>query len=50
MNSKEGKSGRMATYNIDIYIKNVYITDVLQLYFKNVFLKENIYDKISKNA
>lgn len=40
----------MATYNIDICTKNVYITDVLQLYFKNVFLKENIYDKISKNA
>lgn len=40
----------MATCNIDINIKNVYITDVLQLYFKNVFLKENIYDKISKNA
>lgn len=40
----------MATCNIDINIKNVHITDVLQLYFKNVFLKENIYDKISKNA
>jgi len=40
LNSKEGKSGQMATYNIDIYGKSVYITNMLQLYFKKIILKK----------
>ena len=50
LNSKEGKSGRIAICNIDIYEKNVYITSVLQLDFKNVFFKEKTYDKMDKKA
>lgn len=30
----------MATYNIDIYGKSVYITNMLQLYFKKIILKK----------
>ena len=50
LNSKVGKSGRIAIFNIDIYEKNVYIANVLQLDFKNVFFKEKTYDKMDKKA